>query len=100
MNPGRFSEPSSSVLPPGLNLSMMIDIKEHVAITIFASTAAESAIATEIFAVDDLFYNVQVCTSLHLLYGDILTCGDKPKIAVVICTLMGEFSDNDVGDAK
>jgi len=43
---------------------MMIDIKEHVAITIFASTAADSAIAIQIFAVDDLFYNVQVHPSI------------------------------------
>ena len=43
---------------------MNIDIKEHVAITIFASTAAESAIAIKIFAVDDLFYNVQVHLSI------------------------------------
>ncbi|TFK37217.1 peptide transporter MTD1 [Crucibulum laeve] len=35
------------------------NIKEHVAITIFASTAAESALAISIFAADDLYYKVQ-----------------------------------------
>ncbi|KAF9039845.1 peptide transporter MTD1 [Panaeolus papilionaceus] len=35
------------------------NIKEHVAITIFASTAADSALAISIFAADDLFYGVQ-----------------------------------------
>jgi hypothetical protein len=36
------------------------DLKEHVAITIFASTAADSALAINIFAADDLFYGIQV----------------------------------------
>ncbi|KAJ2929286.1 hypothetical protein H1R20_g7797, partial [Candolleomyces eurysporus] len=36
------------------------NIKEHVAITIFASTAADSALAINIFAADDLFYGIQV----------------------------------------
>ncbi|KAJ7312704.1 OPT oligopeptide transporter protein-domain-containing protein [Mycena albidolilacea] len=35
------------------------NLKEHVAITIFASTAAGSALAISIFAVDDLYYNIQ-----------------------------------------
>ncbi|PPQ75716.1 hypothetical protein CVT24_002577 [Panaeolus cyanescens] len=35
------------------------NIKEHVAITIFASTAADSALAISIFAADDLFYGIQ-----------------------------------------
>ncbi|KAL0953014.1 hypothetical protein HGRIS_007218 [Hohenbuehelia grisea] len=35
------------------------NIKEHVAITIFASTAADSALAISIFAADELFYNIQ-----------------------------------------
>ncbi|TEB20473.1 peptide transporter MTD1, partial [Coprinellus micaceus] len=35
------------------------NIKEHVAITIFASTAADSALAINIFAADDLFYGIQ-----------------------------------------
>ncbi|KAF7421318.1 hypothetical protein PC9H_011840 [Pleurotus ostreatus] len=35
------------------------NIKEHVAITIFASTAADSALAISIFAADDLFYQIQ-----------------------------------------
>ncbi|KAH6893967.1 peptide transporter MTD1 [Coprinopsis sp. MPI-PUGE-AT-0042] len=35
------------------------NIKEHVAITIFSSTAADSALAINIFAVDDLYYNIQ-----------------------------------------
>ncbi|KAJ2918838.1 hypothetical protein MD484_g1624, partial [Candolleomyces efflorescens] len=47
------------------------NIKEHVAITIFASTAADSALAISIFAADDLFYNIQ------------------PNAAVGIFTLIG-----------
>ncbi|KAF7339054.1 Oligopeptide transporter 3 [Mycena venus] len=35
------------------------NLKEHVAITIFASTAAGSALAISIFAADDLYYNIQ-----------------------------------------
>ncbi|KIM37745.1 hypothetical protein M413DRAFT_254678 [Hebeloma cylindrosporum] len=35
------------------------NIKEHVAITIFASTAADSALAISIFAADELFYDIQ-----------------------------------------
>jgi hypothetical protein len=41
-------------------LNVCSDIKEHVAITIFASTAADSALAISIFAADDLYYNIQV----------------------------------------
>jgi len=37
-----------------------IDIKEHVAITIFSTTAAESALAIGIFAADELYYNLKV----------------------------------------
>lgn len=37
-----------------------LDIKEHVAITIFSTTAAESALAISIFAADELYYNLQV----------------------------------------
>ncbi|KAJ8079376.1 hypothetical protein PM082_021881 [Marasmius tenuissimus] len=36
------------------------NLKEHVAITIFASTASESALAISIFAADSLFYNISV----------------------------------------
>ena len=43
-----------------LLIGIFVDIKEHVAITIFASTAAESALAISIFAADDLYYNIQV----------------------------------------
>ncbi|KAG6885082.1 hypothetical protein C0993_006043, partial [Termitomyces sp. T159_Od127] len=46
-------------------------LKEHVAITIFASTAAESALAISIFAADDLYYG------LH------------PNVGVGIFTLIG-----------
>ncbi|KAF6763837.1 peptide transporter MTD1 [Ephemerocybe angulata] len=53
MNPGTFN------------------IKEHVAITIFASTAADSALAINIFAADDLFYGIQ------------------PNVAIGIFTLIG-----------
>ncbi|KAJ7643182.1 peptide transporter MTD1 [Mycena rosella] len=47
------------------------NIKEHVAITILATTASGSALAVTIFAVDDLYYNVQ------------------PNVAVAIFTLIG-----------
>ncbi|KAG6915154.1 hypothetical protein DXG01_012971 [Tephrocybe rancida] len=36
------------------------NLKEHVAITIFASTAADSALAISIFAADDLYYGIQL----------------------------------------
>ena len=42
----------------------MIDIKEHVAITIFSTTAAESALAISIFAADELYYNLEVSLNL------------------------------------
>ncbi|KAJ6456278.1 peptide transporter MTD1 [Mycena vitilis] len=35
------------------------NLKEHVAITIFASTAAGSALAISVFAADDLYYGIQ-----------------------------------------
>jgi hypothetical protein len=41
MNPGRFN------------------LKEHVAITIMASTASASALAISIFAAQELYYNVE-----------------------------------------
>lgn len=47
------------------------NIKEHVAITIFSSTAAESALAISIFAADDLYYNI------------------NPNVGVGIFTLIG-----------
>ncbi|KAF8801788.1 peptide transporter MTD1 [Phlegmacium glaucopus] len=47
------------------------NIKEHVAITIFSTTAAESALAISIFAADELFYNLQ------------------PNVGVGIFTLIG-----------
>ncbi|TFK37218.1 peptide transporter MTD1 [Crucibulum laeve] len=47
------------------------NIKEHVAITIFASTAADSALAISIFAADDLYYGIQ------------------PNVGVGIFTLIG-----------
>ncbi|PAV19472.1 OPT oligopeptide transporter [Pyrrhoderma noxium] len=53
MNPGQFN------------------IKEHVAVTIFSSTAAESALAISIFAADDLYYKI------------------NPNVAVGIFTLIG-----------
>lgn len=49
----------------------IFNIKEHVAITIFASTAADSALAISIFATDDLYYNI------------------KPNAGVGIFTLIG-----------
>ncbi|TCD60776.1 hypothetical protein EIP91_009533, partial [Steccherinum ochraceum] len=53
MNPGRFN------------------LKEHVAITIFSSTAADSALAISIFAADSLYYNI------------------SPNVGVGIFTLIG-----------
>lgn len=47
------------------------NLKEHVAITIFSTTAAESALAISIFAADDLYYHIQ------------------PNIAIGIFTLIG-----------
>ncbi|KAJ7764345.1 OPT oligopeptide transporter protein-domain-containing protein [Mycena metata] len=47
------------------------NLKEHVAITIFASTAAGSALAISIFAADDLYYHIQ------------------PNVAVGVFTLIG-----------
>ncbi|KAF8147837.1 peptide transporter MTD1 [Crassisporium funariophilum] len=47
------------------------NIKEHVAITIFSTTAAESALAISIFAADDLYYHIQ------------------PNVGVGIFTLIG-----------
>ncbi|KAJ7212374.1 peptide transporter MTD1 [Mycena rebaudengoi] len=47
------------------------NIKEHVAITIFASTAAHSALAISIFAADNLYYGIQ------------------PNVAIGIFTLIG-----------
>ncbi|ESK86285.1 oligopeptide transporter [Moniliophthora roreri MCA 2997] len=47
------------------------NLKEHVAITIFSSTASESALAISIFAADSLFYNIQ------------------PNVGVGIFTLIG-----------
>ncbi|KAJ3513900.1 hypothetical protein NLJ89_g2700 [Agrocybe chaxingu] len=47
------------------------NIKEHVAITIFSTTAAESALAISIFAADELYYNIE------------------PNVGVGIFTLIG-----------
>ncbi|KAH8101853.1 peptide transporter MTD1 [Cristinia sonorae] len=47
------------------------NIKEHVAITIFASTAADSALAISIFAADELYYDL------------------RPNAAIGIFTLIG-----------
>ncbi|KAH8101838.1 peptide transporter MTD1 [Cristinia sonorae] len=47
------------------------NIKEHVAITIFAATAADSALAINIFAVDELYYDL------------------RPNAAIGIFTLIG-----------
>ncbi|KAF5347867.1 hypothetical protein D9758_013819 [Tetrapyrgos nigripes] len=47
------------------------NLKEHVAITIFSTTAAESALAISIFAADDLYYHIQ------------------PNVAIGIFTLIG-----------
>lgn len=63
MNPGPFSKLPSRVLSPLRHLftpTLMTDIKEHVAITIFSTTAAESALAISIFAADSLYYNLSV----------------------------------------
>ena len=42
------------------SLFSYLDIKEHVAITVFSTTAAESALAISIFAADELFYSLEV----------------------------------------
>ncbi|KAF8182489.1 peptide transporter MTD1 [Mycena galopus ATCC 62051] len=47
------------------------NMKEHVAITIFASTAGGSALAISVFAADDLYY------------------GTEPNVAVGVFTLIG-----------
>ena len=61
MNPGTFSKSLISPHAPYMYLPLSyLDIKEHVAITVFSTTAAESALAISIFAADELFYNVQV----------------------------------------
>ncbi|KAJ6536472.1 OPT oligopeptide transporter protein-domain-containing protein, partial [Mycena vulgaris] len=39
----------------------------HVAITIFASTAAGSALAISIFAADELYYDIQVSPGVGIL---------------------------------
>ncbi|KAF7307899.1 hypothetical protein MKEN_01150600 [Mycena kentingensis (nom. inval.)] len=52
----RFTTPNNAFwrfMNPG-----PFNIKEHVAITIFSSTAAHSALAISIFAVDSLYYNI------------------------------------------
>jgi hypothetical protein len=58
MNPGPFSEPSYLMFYPA-SPQTTSDLKEHVAITIFASTAGGSALAISIFAADDLYYGIQ-----------------------------------------
>jgi len=37
----------------------LLDVKEHVAITVMCSTASDSALAISIFAAQDLYYNVK-----------------------------------------
>ncbi|KAJ3542748.1 hypothetical protein NMY22_g3390 [Coprinellus aureogranulatus] len=64
------------------------NIKEHVAITIFASTAADSALAINIFAADDLFYGIQVW-SLAYRFGLPVLIPPKPNAAIGIFTLIG-----------
>lgn len=61
MNPGPFSK--SLIFARALHMYLplsYLDIKEHVAITIFSTTASESALAISIFAADELFYNIEV----------------------------------------
>ncbi len=70
MNHGPFSELVLGV--SGFQyLTSVLDIKEHVAITIMSSTASSSALAISIFAAQDLYYNV------------------RPNAAVGIFTLIG-----------
>ena len=38
-----------------------------MAIAVFSTTAAESALAINIFAADELFYNLEVSSSIKLL---------------------------------
>jgi len=46
--------------------------KEHVAITIFASTAADSALTISIFAADELFYDIQPNAGVGIGLGGIM----------------------------
>ena len=96
MNPGPFSKSLISGHAPYMYLSLSyLDIKEHVAITIFSRTAAESALAINIFAADELFYNLEVSSSsincspsiLFDLFFFFLSI--KPKVGVGIFTLIG-----------
>ena len=63
MNPGPFSKSQNFHnwhIPHMSSLFSYLDIKEHVAITVFSTTAAESALAISIFAADELFYSLEV----------------------------------------
>jgi hypothetical protein len=61
MNPGRFSSSLCFCFQSSTaeRLFSFADIKEHVAITIMASTASASALAISVFAAQDLYYNVR-----------------------------------------
>ena len=65
MNPGPFSKspPIFARVPHMYSPLSCLDIKEHVAITVFSTTAAESALAISIFAADELFYNLEVSST-------------------------------------
>lgn len=58
LNHGQFSEAYSFVIHLSTGGLCFIDIKEHVAITIMAATASDSALAISIFAAQDLYYSV------------------------------------------
>ncbi|KAJ7093296.1 peptide transporter MTD1 [Mycena belliarum] len=62
--PGPFNERYSFITPNNAFWRFMnpgpFNMKEHVAITIFASTAAGSALAISVFAADELYYNLQI----------------------------------------
>lgn len=67
-----------------------VDIKEHVAITIFASTAASSALAISIFAADDLYYGFEVylrcfldsCHWFNIVSSRMSVLGYSPSLVV------------------
>lgn len=72
----------------------MPDIKEHVAVTIMASTASSSALAISIFAAQDLYYNVRpnaavgIFTWVILLYLYAMF-GNGPDLRLIGSQIIG-----------
>ena len=68
-----------------------------MAITVFSTTAAESALAISIFAADELFYSIEVSLISRSQYSlTLLFFFDKPNIGVGIFTLIGTQVDLNV----